>query len=332
MKKILLISTGGTIASISSNEGLVPKINSKKLLEYLNFANIDFDVETINLFNIDSTDITSYHWLKIKDTIKENYNKYDGFVITHGTDTMAYTASALSYLIQNSKKPIVLTGSQKSINLDITDAKNNLLNSLIYASKENSYGVSLIFNGKIIAGTRARKEKSKSFDAFTSINFPFLAVMQDEKIFRYIKEVKNDKDVIFYDNLNTNVFVLKLIPSIKPYLLNEIFKHYDAIIVESYGLGGIPKSIEDELKILTKKYKEKFIIMTTQVPQEGSDVGIYEVGKRIDGINYLQAHDMTIESTVTKIMWALGNFKNDFETIREKFYRQINYDTIYNDN
>ena len=89
MKKILLISTGGTIASISSNEGLVPKINSKKLLEYLNFANIDFDVETINLFNIDSTDITSYHWLKIKDTIKENYNKYDGFVITHGTDTMA---------------------------------------------------------------------------------------------------------------------------------------------------------------------------------------------------------------------------------------------------
>lgn len=330
MKKILLISTGGTIASIKSDDGLIPKIDSKKLLEYLNFANINFEVDCINLFNIDSTDITPNHWLKIKDTIKENYKKYDGFVITHGTDTMAYTTSMLSYLIQDSKKPIILTGSQKSINLDITDAKNNLLNSLVYATKDNSCGVNLIFNGKVIAGTRARKEKSKSFDAFTSINFPFLAVMQDDKIFRYIKE-KKETTVKFFDKINTNVFVLKLIPSIKSSILKEIFKNYDAIIIESYGVGGIPKSIEEELKVLTKKYPKKIVIMTTQVPKEGSDVGIYEVGKRIDGINYLQAHDMTIESTVTKIMWALGNFENNFETIKEKFYTQINYDTIKNE-
>ena len=119
MKKILLISTGGTIASMPTDEGLTPKINSKKLLEYLNFTKLDFEIDTVNLLNVDSTDIQPEHWLKIKDEIKNNYEKYDGFVVTHGTDTMAYTASALSYLIQNSQKPIVLTGSQKSIDMHI---------------------------------------------------------------------------------------------------------------------------------------------------------------------------------------------------------------------
>ena len=123
-----------------TDEGLTPKINSKKLLEYLNFTKLDFEIDTVNLLNVDSTDMQPEHWLKIKDEIKNNYEKYDGFVITHGTDTMAYTASALSYLIQNSQKPIVLTGSQKSIDMHITDAKNNLLNSLLYASKNSSKG------------------------------------------------------------------------------------------------------------------------------------------------------------------------------------------------
>lgn len=332
MKKILLISTGGTIASMPSSDGLVPQIDSKKLLEYLNFTKLNFKIDTINLFNVDSTDMQPEHWLKIKDEIKNNYDTYDGFVITHGTDTMAYTASALSYLIQNSKKPIVLTGAQKSIDMDITDAKNNLLNSLIYASKENSSGVTIVFNGKVIAGTRARKERTKSFDAFTSINFPFLAIIQDEKVYRYITDRNKEKEVKFFDNLNTNVFVLKLIPSLTPKILDEIFKNYDAIIIESYGVGGIPKIIETKLKKLVQTYNnEKIIIMTTQVPQEGSDIGVYEVGKRISSISYLEAHDMTIESTVTKIMWILGNFDFKFTEIENEFYRKINYDMIFNE-
>lgn len=332
MKKILLISTGGTIASMPTEDGLVPQINSKKLLEYLNFTNLDFNIDTVNLFNVDSTDMNPNHWLKIKNEIEKNYNNYDGFVVTHGTDTMAYTASALSYLIQDSEKPIVLTGSQKSISMHITDAKNNLLNSLIYATKEKSKGVSIVFNGKVISGTRARKERTKSFDAFTSINFPFLALIQDDKVYRYIEEKENKKEVKFFDKLNTNVFVLKLIPSMTPTILEEIFKHYDAIIIESYGVGGIPKSIEIELKNLIEKYNnEKIIIMTTQVPQEGSDVGVYEVGKRIGNISYLESHDMTTESTVTKIMWILGNFGNNFDTVQKLFYTKINYDMIFNE-
>ena len=333
MKKILLISTGGTIASIPTNEGLTPKINSKKLLEYLNFTKLDFEIDTVNLLNVDSTDMQPEHWLKIKDEIKNNYEKYDGFVITHGTDTMAYTASALSYLIQNSQKPIVLTGSQKSIDMHITDAKNNLLNSLLYASKSSSKGVSIVFDGKVIAGTRARKERTKSFDAFASVNFPFLAIMQDEKIYRYINNDENDKQVKFYDSLNTNVFVLKLIPSMTAKILPEIFKNYDAIIIESFGVGGIPKTIETELKKLISEYSnQKTIIMTTQVPQEGSDVGVYEVGKRISSISYLESHNMTTEATVTKIMWILGNFSNDFETVKKLFYTKINNDMIFNEN
>jgi len=315
MKKILLISTGGTIASMPTDEGLTPKINSKKLLEYLNFTKLDFEIDTVNLLNVDSTDMQPEHWLKIKDEIKNNYEKYDGFVVTHGTDTMAYTASALSYLIQNSQKPIVLTGSQKSIDMHITDAKNNLLNSLLYASKSSSKGVSIVF------------------DAFSSVNFPFLAIMQDEKIYRYINNEDEDKEVKFYDSLNTNVFVLKLIPSMTAKILPEIFKNYDAIIIESFGVGGIPKTIETELKKLISEYSnQKTIIMTTQVPQEGSDVGVYEVGKRISSISYLESHNMTTEATVTKIMWILGNFDNDFETVKKLFYTKINNDMIFSEN
>lgn len=332
MKKILLISTGGTIASMPSENGLVPLINSKQLLEYLKFTNLDFEVETLNLFNVDSTDMNPEYWLKIKDAIKENYEKYDGFVITHGTDTMAYTTAGISYLIQNSEKPIVFTGSQKSIHMDITDAKNNLLNSLIYASKDKSTGVSLIFNGKVIAGTRARKERSKSFDAFSSINYPFLAIIQDEKVYRYIEQKKEKNKVKFYDNLNTNVFVLKLIPSIKEDILDFIFEKYDAIIIESYGVGGIPKILEEKLKFLIEKHKgKKTIIMTTQVPQEGSDVGVYEVGKRIKGLEYLESHDMSLEATVTKIMWVLGNYNSNFKEIKKNFYKQINHDIVFNE-
>ena len=126
--------------------------------------------------------VTISHWRKTVKAIEENYDKFDGFVIAHGTDTLAYTASALSYMIQNSKKPVVITGSQKPINMDITDAKTNLIDSFTYASDDKSQGVSIVFDGKVIAGTRAKKVRSKSYNAFSSIDFPFLAVIQDGQI------------------------------------------------------------------------------------------------------------------------------------------------------
>ena len=182
------------------------------------------------------------------------FNKYDGFVIAHGTDTMAYTAAGLSYMIQNSSKPIVITGSQIPINMDITDAKTNLLDSFIYASDDKSQGVSIVFNGKVIAGTRAKKIRSKSYNAFDSIDFPALAVIQGGQIMRYIPMLPYEEEVAFYTNINPNVFLLKLIPGISPEMLTYIFSHYDAVIVESFGVGGIPKSISDTFYSFCRQY------------------------------------------------------------------------------
>ena len=156
MKKILLITTGGTIASIQTGNGLIPGLSGEQLLEFIPKLKDMCEIDVKSLFDVDSTNIYFKHWLKLANVIKEEYDKYDGFVICHGTDTMSYTASALSYLIQNSKKPVILTGSQKPINLDISDAKTNLLDSFTYACDINSKGAVLIFNGNVILGTRAR--------------------------------------------------------------------------------------------------------------------------------------------------------------------------------
>ena len=212
MKKILLIATGGTIASQVGEQGLIPEISAENLLKCVPEIYEFCEPSAIQIYNIDSTNITPKHWIKLASTIAENYDKYDGFVIAHGTDTMAYTAAGLSYMIQNSSKPIVITGSQKPINMDVTDAKTNLLDSFIYASDEKSQGVVIVFDGKVIAGTRAKKFRSKSYNAFESIDFPVLAMIQDEQIMRYIPMLPYEEEVAFYTDLNPNVFLLKLIP------------------------------------------------------------------------------------------------------------------------
>lgn len=327
MKKLLLITTGGTIASVSTDKGLAPGLQAKDILEYVKFRKFDFELDTISLFSIDSTDIRPEHWLHIKQTIKENYDKYDGFVITHGTDTLAYTASALGYLIQKSPKPIVITGAQKSISNDITDAKNNLIDALIFASKEKSHGVNIVFNGKVICGNRARKVRTKSFDAFDSINYPLIAIIHDGKVLRYIDD-KSESNVEFYDKLDESVYLLKLIPSMRADILEDIFEKYDCIIVESYGVGGMPAGISEEFLRLMEQYStNKIIVMTTQVPQEGSDIGVYQVGMRIrENLDVLESKDMTLESVVCKMMYVMGKYNRDIQKIQNEFYSIINHD------
>ena len=192
MKKILLITTGGTIASIKTDTGLLPGLVGEQLLEFIpNIKNM-CTVDIKSLFSIDSTNIYYKHWLRIAEEIKSNYDKYDGFIICHGTDTMSYTASALSYLIQDSKKPIVLTGAQKPINLDISDAKTNLYDSFTYVCDSQASGVVLIFNGNVILGTRARKVRTKSFDAFSSIDYPKVAIVKEGQVIPYITNLSKD--------------------------------------------------------------------------------------------------------------------------------------------
>ena len=329
MKKILLITTGGTIASISSDNGLIPGLTGKQLIEYIPAINKMCEVDIISLFNVDSTDVYSFHWLEIAKTIQANYDSYDGFVICHGTDTMSYTASALSYLIQNSKKPIVITGAQKPINLDVSDGKTNLLDSFTYACEDSSKGVVLIFNGNVILGTRARKVRTKSFDAFTSIDYPRVAVVKDGYVVSYIKDLRDDTK--FYSTLNPNVGLIKLVPGLNDAILKMMLELYDAVVIESFGVGGLPKYENNNYYDIIREYngKKKIIVMTTQVQNEGSDIAIYNVGHYLKEFDYvLEAYDMTTEAVITKLMWILSITK-DINKVKEMFYTTVSNDILF---
>ena len=229
MKRILLIATGGTIASTEDGNGLSPALTGEELAQSVPEISGLCELDVVQPMNFDSTNKRPSDWMRIRDVIVEGYSDHDGFVILHGTDTKSYTAAALSYMIQNSEKPSVITGAQRPIKLDITDAKTNLSDSFYYACDDASQGVQIVFDGKVIAGTRAKKVRTKSYNAFSSIDFPYLAVIQDRRILRYLPMLPYEKPVRFYENLSDNVFLLKLIPGISPVLLPAILKHYDAI-------------------------------------------------------------------------------------------------------
>ena len=314
MKKILMIGTGGTIASTQTEHGLAPGLTPSDILSYIPAVRQVCEVDTIQVCNLDSTNVTPEHWRLMAGSVEEHYDSYDGFVICHGTDTLAYTAAALSYMIQNSGKPIVITGAQKPIQMDVTDARTNLLDSFIYASDDESQNVNIVFDGKVIAGTRAKKERAKSYDAFSSINFPYLAVIQEGMIVRYIKEPVCEEPVSFsYDS--PSVYVLKLIPGMHASILPYLFEHYDCIVIESFGVGGIPNTLVLEFYREMKKWEGmgKYVVMTTQVANEGSNMTVYEVGKRVkQDFKLLEAYDMTLEAVITKMMWMMGRGKPDY--------------------
>lgn len=332
MKKILLLGTGGTIACKRSDHGLKPVITSAELLSYVPGTKEYCKVDCLQILNIDSTNIQPKHWLAMAGAIKESYSAYDGFVICHGTDTMAYTASAISYLVQDSLKPIVITGAQKPIDMENTDARLNLSDSLRFASDDRAHGVTIVFDGKVIAGTRGKKERTKSYNAFSSINFPYIAAIQDGNVIFYL----NDKEMIshevkFYDSLNPNVALMKLIPSMGADVLDYMAAHYDAVIIESFGVGGLPSYDTGNFYNAVEKWISlgKTVVMTTQVTNEGSNMSVYEVGHTIKKeFGLLEAYDMTLEATVTKLMWILGQTSRKAE-IRRLFYQTINRDILW---
>ena len=333
MKHILLLGTGGTIACKHGDSGLTPLLTGDELLSYVPAARSFCEVEAIQVLNIDSTNIHPKHWQLLCHVLEENYDNYDGFVICHGTDTMAYTAAAMSYLVQHSKKPIVITGAQKPIDLDVTDARTNLLDSLRFASCERAHGVNIVFDGKVIAGTRGKKERTKSYNAFSSINFPYLAVIQDEHILFYIDDKWQDREnVRFYHDLDDRVALLKLIPSMESSILDYMGEHYDAVVIESFGVGGLPSYESGDFYHSIEKMTQagKIVVMTTQVTQEGSNMSVYEVGQKIkNAFGLIESYDMTLEATVTKLMWILGQTK-DHDKVREMFYETINHDILWN--
>ena len=315
MKKILLIATGGTSASKKTERGLTPAISAEDLLEFVPEINDLCNINAVQLFDLDSTNITPEHWLLMKDTIKQNYDSYDGFVISHGTDTMAYSAAAISYLIQHSPKPIVFTGSQKSIYNRDTDARTNLYHAFQYAVSEGAYGVHIVFNNLVILGTRARKVRSKSFNAFSSIDYPETAVFKDARLIRY-QDTQENGPVKFYDNLDPHVFVLRLVPGMPADVLKALRHQFHALVIEGFGVGGLPGGEDGDMikEVMEWLSHGRLVVFSTQVQHEGSDLSVYEVGriaKELPGV--LEAQDMTPEAVVAKLMWVLGETKDTVE-------------------
>lgn len=328
MKKILLIATGGTIASQETKEGLAPAVEPDALLDAVPEIRKFCVADAVQILSIDSTNLQPENWLRMVEVIRDNYDAYDGFVLTHGTDTMAYTASALSYLIQNPDKPIVLTGSQKPIGYGISDAKKNLTDSFVLACQDDVAGVYLVFDGKAIFGTRARKIKSKSYDAFESVNHPVAALIYDGHVVRYFPSQVQPGGPVFYDRVRPSVFLLKLIPGMEPDILEYVGVRYDVIVIESYGVGGVPFVDRRNFLLEVEKLagQGKIVVVTTQVMFEGSDMNVYEVGKKaMNCPTLLQSYDMTVEAVVTKLMWLLGE-TSDGEEIRRRFYEPVNRD------
>ncbi len=332
LKKILLIATGGTIASRHTENGLSPQITGKELLSYIPEGKEFCRIDVLQPFSLDSTNVCWQQWLTLAKIIQEHYQQYDGFVICHGTDTMAYTAAALSYLIRNSLKPIAVTGAQRPIDLPDTDARTNLMDSVRFVSDDRAHDVCIVFGGLVIAGTRAKKERTKSYNAFSSINYPPVAVIQDRRIIFYI----DDKDsctgeVCFSDSLGPRVFLYRMIPGSDGTVLDALMDRYDALIIESFGVGGIPDYGDGSFREAIRKWTAagRMVVMATQVPNEGSDMSVYEVGHAVKNeYNIPESYDMTLEAVITKTMWILGRTR-ERDRFRELFYTSINHDLLF---
>ena len=339
MKKILMVATGGTIASTQAGSGLAPTLTGHELAAMVPGIDGLCELDVCQPMNIDSTNMRPRDWLAVRDTIVDAYDDYDGFVVLHGTDTMAYTAAALSYLIQGSPKPIVLTGSQQPMANPFTDAKLNLYQSLLYALDDASRDVCVVFGGDVICGTRARKQRTMSFNAFTSMNMPPLACIRNNRIVRpatlplpHALPAQGDTRAAsaqprLFDALDERVIVIRLTPELGPSVLDLLARDYDAVVLETFGIGGIPDYGGGWHAAISRWVESgRIVVVTTQVPEEGLDLGVYEVGRAYANMGgVLAAGDMTVEAIVAKTMWALGQTRNQAR-VAELFAHPVNND------
>lgn len=309
MKRVLVIATGGTIASAEEGSGLAPALTGEQLVTFVPEVAQICHVEVSQVMNVDSTNMRPEGWLAIAGEVRRSYDDFDGFVVLHGTDTLAYTAAGLSYLVQGSPKPVVLTGSQLPMGDPDTDGKRNLFDAVRVACDDAAAGVMVAFGGKVISGTAARKVRTRSFEAFDSLNVPDLGCVRDGRV-EWADGAEADdvtSGVRFYDALNPRVAVLKITPGMDALVVDALRPACDALVVEAFGLGGIPEydGITDTL--LAWVDAGKTLVMTTQCPYEGADLSVYEVGRAFcDRPGVLMGGSATTEALLAKTMWALA--------------------------
>lgn len=323
-KRILIITTGGTLASANGNEGLVPKLNSNDIFSSIEGITNYFDVQFLELFSLDSSNIQPEEWQKLAKAIYDRVTEFDGIVVIHGTDTMAYTSSALSYMLQNIPIPVVLTGSQLSILNPIADAVENCRCAINMAGS-GVPGVYVAFNRKVMKGTRASKVRTISFDAFESINSPYVGIVNSNglDIAEYTLTRPKGKFVL-KDKINTNVFLMKLIPGTKPELFQMLRSMgYQGVVLEAFGIGGMHFERRDLATAIGEAIKDGMtIVVGSQCLYEGSNLEIYQTGQRILKQGALPCYDMTTEAAVTKLMWVLGQTEDKAE-IEHYFKRDL---------
>ena len=313
MKKILLISTGGTIASKASENGLMPAVAGAAMIRLIPELEGMCEIEYRELLSLDSSNLQPHHWTEMADAVVEAYEKYDGFVISHGTDTMAYTASALSWMLEGIRKPIAITGAQLPIEAPMTDGKHNLLNAFRLAT-DNHAGVYLVFGDSVIDGSCAKKLCTQRFEAFASVNMQRAAFITSDG-FQWTAAEKNMPAFTPRTAVDGKVFVYKLIPGAKENVLDfAVQAGYRAIVIEGFGAGGVPNKENSLLPALERALSAGVIVVCiTQCVYDGTHLDVYDIGVRAQRLGALSAEDMTLEAVVTRLMWALGNTKTNEE-------------------
>ncbi len=305
-KHILLLTTGGTIASLEGGQGLEPH-RSGVMDREIQQLRTYYDITVRDVMCLDSSNILPEQWQQIARVIFESRNDFDGIVVSHGTDTMAYTASAVTFMLPGINLPVVFTGSQLPLMDVLSDGPDNLRTAFAMAASGYA-GVFLAFDRKVMRGCRAVKVRASGFSAFESVNARYAAKVSNRGLEFDNSLVTSPKcEPTLMDGISDNVFLLKLTPGLSPDIFDTLTNMgYRGIVVEAFGLGGINVLGSGLEGIRRAVEKGVSVVVTTQCLYDSSDLRVYQVGNQLLELGVIQGRDMTSEAAMTKLMWALG--------------------------